>query len=140
MITYNFKSEQSIQEHYFDNIYELACDIIDKFDILRYTEFVAVYTNKLNCLELLKFTSHISKEIGYESNLVYDDIDTMYIYTINADGDVYIERMCSSDGVVKDSCSILTYLDVDNCTYSVLKSLECNENILEFGFNNKENE
>ena len=107
---------------YFDDFEDLACDIADKFDELNKEEFedIAVIAKPDEAKEIFKELICIGYDIcniTYE-RIDWDGYDDEYILSMNHDG-IWLEKFKREDGKYLIDESTITYI-LDNCSSKVI--------------------
>ena len=107
---------------YFDDFEDLACDIADKFDELNKEEFedIAVIAKPDEAKEIFKELVCMGYDIcniTYE-HIDWDGYDDEYILSMNHDG-IWLEKFKREDGKYLTDESTITYI-LDNCSSKVI--------------------
>ena len=110
-----------MQNIYFDDYSDLACDIADKFDMVKENfEDIAVIAKPDDVKEIFKELVCIGYDIcniTYE-RIDWDGYDDEYILSMNHDG-IWLEKFKREDGKYLIDESTITYI-LDNCSSKVI--------------------
>lgn len=110
-----------MQNIYFDDYSDLACDIVDKFDMVKENfEDIAVIAKPDDVKEIFKELVCIGYDIcniTYE-RIDWDGYDDEYILSMNHDG-IWLEKFKREDGKYLIDESTITYI-LDNCSSKVI--------------------
>lgn len=139
---YNYKDIEETQETIFCNTHGLLTDLIETFETLRRYEFISIYSNHKNILNVLKWmiVEGIIKSDCEDllQNKFHEDENV--ILTLNYNKELHIEKMYINN-LCKNSDAALTYLHDTVCNSDVLLTLENKlENILCYCFESEINE
>lgn len=137
---YDYKSKNIIQYYIFDNVEDLAFDILCEYDKLRHNESLNIFCTKEELSVLLSFFmdsilySRIDKLVSLES---IDKMEDKILINFDWDGTIFVQDAISNNNLVFVEDDTLIYISEKYLLPDILKLEEKYNNILAYSLKNK---